>query len=125
LITGASRGIGKGIAQRFAAEGANLILSANEDSVHAVAEELKTSGANALSVVCDVTRRSEVEALYDRALAEFGKVDVSIQNAGVITIARLEELSESDWDRVLAVNTESVKRSGVKRPEHERVFEKF
>jgi meso-butanediol dehydrogenase / (S,S)-butanediol dehydrogenase / diacetyl reductase len=108
LITGASRGIGKGIAQRFAAEGASLILSANEDLVHAVAEELKGSGANVASAVCDVTCKADVEALYDRAIAEFGKIDVSIQNAGVITIARIEELSESDWDRVMAVNTKGV-----------------
>jgi meso-butanediol dehydrogenase/(S,S)-butanediol dehydrogenase/diacetyl reductase len=108
LITGASRGIGKGMAQRFAEEGAGLILSANEEGVHQVAEELKRSGVNALSVVCDVTRKADVEALYDRALAEFGKIDVSIQNAGVITIARIEELSEKDWDRVPAVNTKGV-----------------
>lgn len=108
LITGASRGIGKGIAKRFAEEGASLILSANEDGVHKVAEELKTLGINAVSVVCDVTQKTEVERLYDRALAEFGKLDVSIQNAGVITIARIEELSENDWDRVMAVNTKGV-----------------
>jgi meso-butanediol dehydrogenase / (S,S)-butanediol dehydrogenase / diacetyl reductase len=83
LITGASRGIGKGIAQRFAAEGASLVLSANEDLVHAVAEELKGSGANVASAVCDVTCKADVEALFDRATAEFGKIDVSIQNAGV------------------------------------------
>jgi NAD(P)-dependent dehydrogenase (short-subunit alcohol dehydrogenase family) len=55
-----------------------------------------------------VTRKTEVEALYDSAIAEFGKVDVSIQNAGVITIARIEELSENDWDRIMAVNTKGV-----------------
>ncbi len=108
LITGASRGIGKGIAKRFAEEGADLILAANEESIHMVAEELKTLGVNAVSFVCDVTQKAEVEHLYDRALAEFGKVDVSIQNAGVITIARIEELSESEWDRVMAVNTKGV-----------------
>jgi meso-butanediol dehydrogenase/(S,S)-butanediol dehydrogenase/diacetyl reductase len=108
LITGASRGIGKGIAKRFAEEGASLILSANEENVHKVAEELKALGTNAVSVVCDVTQKTDVEHLYDRALAEFGKLDVSIQNAGVITIARIEELSESDWDRVMAVNTKGV-----------------
>src|ERR1700720_4455784 len=108
LITGASRGIGKGIAQRFADEGASLILAANEASVHEVAEAFKASGVQAISVVCDVTQKPEVEDLYERALAEFGKVDVSIQNAGVITIARLEELSENDWDRVMAVNTKGV-----------------
>src|SRR5262249_1722078 len=88
LITGASRGIGKGIAQRFADEGAGLVLAANEASIHELAEALRASGVNAISVVCDVTRKNEVEALYDRAVAEFGKLDVSIQNAGVITIAR-------------------------------------
>jgi meso-butanediol dehydrogenase/(S,S)-butanediol dehydrogenase/diacetyl reductase len=108
LITGASRGIGKGIAKRFAEEGASLVLSANEERVHEVAEELKALDINAVSVVCDVTQKTEVERLYDRALAEFGKLDVSIQNAGVITIARIEELAENDWDRVMAVNTKGV-----------------
>jgi meso-butanediol dehydrogenase / (S,S)-butanediol dehydrogenase / diacetyl reductase len=87
LITGASRGIGK----RFAEEGANLILSASEENVNTVAEELKTLSIDAVSVVCHVTQKAEVERLYDQALAEFGKIDVSIQNAGVITIARIEE----------------------------------
>jgi meso-butanediol dehydrogenase/(S,S)-butanediol dehydrogenase/diacetyl reductase len=73
-----------------------------------VAEELKALGINAVSVVCDVTQKTEVDRLYDRAIAEFGKLDVSIQNAGVITIARIEELSENDWDRVMAVNTKGV-----------------
>jgi len=108
LITGASRGIGKGIAERFADEGAALALAANEPSIHELAETFRASGVNAISIICDVTRKPEVEALYDRAVAEFGKLDVSIQNAGVITIARIEELSENDWDRIMAVNTKGV-----------------
>jgi meso-butanediol dehydrogenase/(S,S)-butanediol dehydrogenase/diacetyl reductase len=108
VITGASRGIGKGIAKRFADEGANLVLAANEPSVDAVAEEFRASGANAVSYVCDVTNKAEVEALYDHAMSRFGKVDVSIQNAGVITIARIEELPEQDWDKIMAVNTKGV-----------------
>ena len=108
VITGASRGIGKGIAKRFADEGANLVLAANEASVEAVAEEFRSAGANAVSSVCDVTNKAEVEALYDSALAKFGQIDVSIQNAGVITIARIEELPENDWDKIMAVNTKGV-----------------
>ena len=108
LITGASRGIGKGLAQRFAAEGANLVLSANEDAVFDVAAELERGGARALAERCDVTRKDEVERLYRRAMDTFGRLDVSIQNAGVITIAKLEELPEEDWDRVMAVNTKGV-----------------
>jgi meso-butanediol dehydrogenase/(S,S)-butanediol dehydrogenase/diacetyl reductase len=108
VITGASRGIGKGIAKRFADEGANLVLAANEASVDAVAEEFRASGANAISYVCDVTDKPEVEHLYDYAMAKFGQIDVSIQNAGVITIARIEELTEQDWDKIMAVNTKGV-----------------
>jgi meso-butanediol dehydrogenase/(S,S)-butanediol dehydrogenase/diacetyl reductase len=108
VITGASRGIGKGIAKRFADEGANLVLAANEPSVDTVAEEFRTAGASAVSRVCDVTNKTEVDALYDLALSKFGKIDVSIQNAGVITIARIEELPEKDWDKIMAVNTKGV-----------------
>src|SRR5690348_15111137 len=61
LITGASRGIGAGLARRFAQEGANLVLSANEAKVQEVAAELEKSGANAIAVICDVTSKSEVE----------------------------------------------------------------
>ena len=108
MITGASRGIGKGIAKRFADEGASLVLAANEPSVDAVAEEFRAAGAKAISYVCDVTNKAEVEGLYDQALSKFGKIDVSIQNAGVITIARIEELPENDWDKIMAVNTKGV-----------------
>ena len=69
VITGASRGIGKGIAKRFADEGANLVLAANEASVEAVAEEFRSAGANAVSSVCDVTNKAEVEALSYTRLA--------------------------------------------------------
>jgi meso-butanediol dehydrogenase/(S,S)-butanediol dehydrogenase/diacetyl reductase len=108
VITGASRGIGKGIAKRFADEGASLVLAANEPSVDAVAEEFRAAGAKAISYVCDVTNKAEVDGLYDQALSRFGKIDVSIQNAGVITIARIEELPEKDWDKIMAVNTKGV-----------------
>ncbi len=108
VITGASRGIGRGLALRFAQEGANLVVAANEPAVQAVAAELGALGVRAVPVVCDVTNKAEVDRLYDRAVTTFGAVDVSIQNAGVITIARLENLSEADWDRVMAVNTKGV-----------------
>ena len=108
VITGASRGIGKGIARRFAEEGANLLLAAIEPNVAAVAQEFSDSGAKAFSYLCDVTNKTEVEAMYDHALSKFGRIDISIQNAGVITIARIEELSEQDWDKIMAVNAKGV-----------------
>ena len=108
LITGASRGIGKGLAKRFAAEGANLVLASNEPLVHEVGEELKSLGTEVLSALCDVTNKAEVTRTYDQATEKFGGIDVSIQNAGVITIARIEDLSENDWDKIMAVNAKGV-----------------
>ncbi|MBB3612385.1 glucose 1-dehydrogenase [Rhizobium sp. BK602] len=108
VITGASRGIGAAIARRFAREGASVVVSANEETVHAVAEEIRRDGGRAASFVGDVTDKASVVALFDAAEREFGGVDVSIQNAGVITISRVENLAEADWDKVMAVNTKGV-----------------
>jgi len=108
VITGASRGIGRGIALRFAEEGADVVVCANEDAVLNVAEEINKMGGKSLAVVCDVTDKQAVENLYERTVGEFGTVDVSVQNAGVITIAKIEEMTEEEWDRILAVNTKGV-----------------
>jgi meso-butanediol dehydrogenase / (S,S)-butanediol dehydrogenase / diacetyl reductase len=108
VITGGSRGIGKGIAERFAREGASVCVAANEALVHETAEALRAHGGKSLGVVLDVTDRSAVRAMYERVAAELGEVDVSVQNAGVITVARLEDLTEAEWDRIMAVNTKGV-----------------
>lgn len=108
VITGASGGIGAAIAQRFAREGASLIVSANVDAVEAVAADIREAGGKAQAVITDVTDKKQVAALYDAAENSFGAVDVSVQNAGIITIARVEDLTESEWNKVLAVNTTGV-----------------
>ena len=108
IVNGASRGIGRGIAHRFASEGATVVLSANEDQVHRVAEEITQAKGRAVALYCDVTDAASVAALYDKVLHEFGTVDVSIQNAGVITIAKIEDMTEKEWDLVMDVNTKGV-----------------
>lgn len=108
VINGASRGIGVGLARRFAQEGATVVITANEELVHQTAQELQASGYAAHSVVVDVTVKAEVEAMYKQVVEQYGKVDVSIQNAGVITIKKLNELTEEEWDWVLDVNTKGV-----------------
>jgi|SRR5450756_1190214 meso-butanediol dehydrogenase/(S,S)-butanediol dehydrogenase/diacetyl reductase len=108
VVTGASRGIGRGVALRFAQEGAHVVVTANEEKVHEVAEEIRATGRESLSIVCDVTDKESVGELYAKAVERFGAIDVSFQNAGVITISRLAELSEADWDMVMAVNTKGV-----------------
>jgi meso-butanediol dehydrogenase/(S,S)-butanediol dehydrogenase/diacetyl reductase len=105
VVTGGSRGIGAAIARRFAADGAAVVVAANEARVHEVAAAI---GDRALAVVGDVTSRADVRALYDAAEQRFGRIDISVQNAGVITIARIEAMTEEEWDRVMAVNTKGV-----------------
>ncbi len=108
VVTGGNKGIGFGIAERFAAEGANVVIASVEPQVEEAAAKLRETGAAAIGVICDVTDRGAVAALYDRAEEEFGPVDVSIQNAGIITIAKVEDLTESEWDATMAVNTKGV-----------------
>lgn len=107
VVTGGSRGIGAVIGRRFAREGASVLLSANESAAAAV-EAIRAEGGQAEEFTADVTDPAAVKALYDRAEALFGRVDVSIQNAGVITIAKVEDLTVEEWRKVLDVNTTGV-----------------
>ena len=106
LITGAGRGIGRAIALRFAADGANLALAdLNEDGARAVAEEV---GERSLAIRADVTRGDQIRAMVDRAVDRFGRIDILMNNAGVVKVARLLDVTEEHWDSVLNVNTRAV-----------------
>ena len=105
IVTGGNRGIGFAIAKRFAEESANLVIGSVEEAVEDAAADLRALGGQAVGVLCDVTDRKAVVAMYDHAESEFGRVDVSVQNAGVITIAKIEDLTEAEWDMNLNVNT--------------------
>ena len=109
VITGGNRGIGYAIAERFASEGASVIIASIEEQVHEAAKTLNSSSdSNVLGVVCDVTSVSDVKKLYAAAKKEFGGVDVSVQNAGIITIEKVENLTEKQWDDTMEVNTKGV-----------------
>jgi meso-butanediol dehydrogenase/(S,S)-butanediol dehydrogenase/diacetyl reductase len=108
VVTGASRGIGAALARRFAREGASVVVSANEPTAETVATEIAASGGKAIAQLADVTKNADVLALYEAAERAFGEVDISVQNAGVITIARIEAMTEAEWDKVMAVNTKGV-----------------
>ncbi|HLJ59725.1 MAG TPA: SDR family oxidoreductase [bacterium] len=103
LITGAARGIGRAVALACAAEGARIVAGDLEVPA-ATADAVRAAGQACLSVVADVSRRDQVQALVERALREFGRIDVVVSNAAVGFPERLLEITEEHWDRVLAVN---------------------
>ena len=105
VITGASAGIGAAISRALGATGHALVLAARREAeLQAVALE---SGANALTVVADVTRRADVERIRDRAIAKFGRVDVWINNAGRGIARPVLELTDADIDEMMLVNLKS------------------
>src|SRR5581483_7613504 len=105
LITGGNKGIGKGIARAFAAEGAALVLTARGVStLQQTAAELSASGATVLAFPADVTDEHQVQGLFSRGLAKFSRLDVLVNNAGAFDGGPLDQLSTAAWDRVMAVN---------------------
>jgi meso-butanediol dehydrogenase/(S,S)-butanediol dehydrogenase/diacetyl reductase len=106
VVTGAGRGLGLGIARRFAADGASVVLLDRDPGVVEVAAELgRSTGWTVLGLTCDVTDEAQVAASFARVDDRFGHVDVLVNNAGTITISTIEELTLDAWNTVLAVNT--------------------
>ncbi|WP_194761845.1 glucose 1-dehydrogenase [Pantoea ananatis] len=108
VITGACRGIGAGIAARFAQDGANLVMVSNSERVFATADSLRPIANAILALQVDVTDENDVQQVYQQAFERFGRIDVSVQNAGIITIDTFGNMPKSDFERVLAVNTTGV-----------------
>ncbi len=109
IVTGGNRGIGVGIVRALADAGADIVIAArNAEQCEQVAAEVRAGGRRALAVATDVTQADQVQALIDRTVAEFGGFDILVNNSGVLSISNVEELSEADFDQVLAVNVKGV-----------------
>src|SRR5271155_3669087 len=105
VVTGAGRGIGRAIALRFAAEGADVaVVSRTEGNSEKVAGEIRALGRKAWALACDVSDAAAVSAAAEKILTEAGKADILVNNAGVTRDGLLMRMSEEDWEAVLNTN---------------------
>ncbi len=106
LVTGASRGIGRGIAEVFADEGADVAVNYIEspEKAEEVAKELRAKGRKAIAVKGDVSKRSDVEPMFEKVWKELGPLDILVNNAGIETIVPFLELTDEQWTRLVDVN---------------------
>lgn len=105
LITGAGKGIGKAIALALAKEGVNIILVARtQEEIDSVAAKIRSLRVKALAITADVADINSVNAAIEKALAEFGTIDILINNAGIAAFGKFLELEPTDWERIIQVN---------------------
>ena len=105
IVTGASQGIGRTIAEQLAADGANVaICSRAQERIDPVADGIEADGGTALAVECNVRERDEVEAFVDATVEAFGGVDILVNNAGGEFVAAFEDISENGWKAIVDLN---------------------
>ncbi|WP_421446763.1 SDR family NAD(P)-dependent oxidoreductase, partial [Agrobacterium tumefaciens] len=106
LVTGASRGIGAAVAQRLARDGLAVVINYSGDAkpAEALVAEIASAGGHAVAIKADVSDSSAVRAMFDRIEAEFGGLDVLVNNAGIMTLSNISDTDDAVFDRQIAVN---------------------
>jgi len=109
VVTGGASGIGRAICEAFAVEGCAVgVLDQNEEGSRETAERLSAAGARARAMAVDVAVATQVEQAIEGVVGAFGKLDILVNDAGIGLLGTVEELSEQEWDRVMAVNVKSI-----------------
>ncbi|MBD2436009.1 SDR family oxidoreductase [Nostoc sp. FACHB-110] len=106
IVTGASRGIGRAIALTLASKGASVVVNyaGNATKAQEVVAEIENLGVQAISLQADVSNISDIQHLFQKTIAHFGKVDILVNNAGTIVYKPITEITEADFDKIFAVN---------------------
>ncbi|KUO78380.1 MAG: beta-ketoacyl-ACP reductase [Desulfosporosinus sp. BRH_c37] len=105
LITGAGRGIGEAIARRFAEEGSIVVISdVMEDNIKKLADELNAMGLRAMAIPVNVTKKNEVDAMVEKVVSTYGRLDILVNNAAVNKDALIRKMTEEQWDAVIDIN---------------------
>ena len=109
VITGGSSGLGEAMARHLAALGAKVVLGARRaEKLKVIVDEIKDAGGAAEYLVTDVTQSEDVGALVKKAIDVFGKIDVMVNNAGLMSIAPISKLKVDEWDRMIDINIKGV-----------------
>ncbi|MEX0828125.1 MAG: SDR family oxidoreductase [Haliea sp.] len=109
IITGASSGIGEATARQLGQLGARLVLGARRlDRLQGICKDIESVGGQAICQATDVSKRTDVQALADLALAHYGRVDVLINNAGLMPVSFIDELKVDEWEQMIDVNIKGV-----------------
>ncbi len=109
IVTGAGRNIGRAIALELAGMGADIVVAEMDEATgKRTADEVRRLGRRALALRTDVTRMADLQAMADRTVGEFGRIDILVNNAGIHRSAHTADVTEDDWDRLLAVNAKGV-----------------
>jgi 3-oxoacyl-[acyl-carrier protein] reductase len=106
LVTGGSRGIGRGIALTLAKQGADVALNyhSNAEEAEKVVVEIKALGRDSFAIQADVSNKESVAKMFEEIKTKWGKLDILVNNAGILRVASFEQITEEDWDQVLDTN---------------------
>lgn len=110
LVTGASRGIGAAVASKLAQAGGKVVINYahGKEAADAVVEQIKTNGGDAIALQADVSKADEVKALFDNAIAHYGRIDVLVNNAGIMITKLIKDTTDEDFNRQFDVNVKGV-----------------
>ena len=109
IITGASSGMGEAAAKHLSALGATVVLGARRaDRIENLAKVIRNNGGQALAITMDVTKREQVKGMVEATVQKFGRVDVILNNAGIMPLSPIDRLNVDEWDKMIDVNIKGV-----------------